>query len=514
MATEITVTASTTGFLSPAEISTTRFQTTALGAASFSNINARQFVFFAAFDGTNNDRNNLALSGTPQQTNVAQLFEQVDSQRSSGLQTGYYAGVGTGGIAGGFDARSYNPTPYVTSIAESAYADFQEQARKWLDADSTRSPSDITASMAGFSRGCASAVVFSQLLNERGLVLPDGRQVIPPGQVKVSSTLLLEPVYTGIDRDMSLPANVTGNVVVVQALDEFRYMFRAADYSNDPRVQIIQFYGNHGNIGGFYDNGIGALVLQGATDFFRNAGISIAGVPAERQFVEGMPVRIYSEGTDTYNNRLWDEYGARGGRLKVVIPYPNGIEYANPAVTTVETTDNSQINPGDTTTTVTVRYADGRIEQQLRNSAGQTVLNAAPGEQFTYDAQSGRYMVLNPTTQESRTYDPLNGERTLGMPGRATMVLDRTGALIKIVEPSDLSGAESTMIEGQGFQLLANGTPYRKVSAQGYELRDAQSGNGIFLDVGSNGQLNATSAYAKVVQADGSVAQVVFASNG
>ena len=459
MATEITISASS-GFLSPAEITTTRFQSTALGAASFSNISPRQFVFFAAFDGTNNDRNNLALSGAPLKTNIAVVEEQVrlaNGAPDSNIRTGYYAGVGTGGIAGSFNARSYNPTPYVIAIAEAAYADFQEQASRWLKANPG---GDVTTAVTGFSRGCASGVVFSQLLNERGLTDPEtGAVLVPPGQVKVSSTLLLEPVYTAIDRDMSLPANVIGNVVVAQALDEFRYIFRAPDYSNDPRVQIIQFYGNHGNIGGFYDNGIGALVLQGATDFFRNAGISIAGVPSERQFIEGAPVRIFSEGTDTFNNRLWDESGVRGGRLKVAIPYPKDLETTNPAVAAIESIDNSQTHPGDLTTTVTVRYLDDRVEQQLVNNAGQAVLSAASDEQLVYDVQVGRYFVINPTTQEARTYDPLSGERRISMPGRATIVLDGSGALVKIIEPTDIDGAESTTMEGQSFQLLANGYP-------------------------------------------------------
>ena len=36
-----------------------------------------KFVFFAAFDGTNNDKDNLKLSGSPYQTNVANLFDQA-----------------------------------------------------------------------------------------------------------------------------------------------------------------------------------------------------------------------------------------------------------------------------------------------------------------------------------------------------------------------------------------------------------------------------------------------------
>ena len=37
----------------------------------------RRFQFFAAFDGTRNDKDNVPLSGSPYQTNVANLFNQA-----------------------------------------------------------------------------------------------------------------------------------------------------------------------------------------------------------------------------------------------------------------------------------------------------------------------------------------------------------------------------------------------------------------------------------------------------
>jgi hypothetical protein len=64
------------------------------------------FNFFAAFDGTNNDRNNLALSGDSYPTNIARL---EDSAREAGATSKYYPGVGAQTVpAGTLDANS-NP---------------------------------------------------------------------------------------------------------------------------------------------------------------------------------------------------------------------------------------------------------------------------------------------------------------------------------------------------------------------------------------------------------------------
>jgi len=276
-------------------------------------VKSGQFVFFAAFDGTNNNRIDLPLSGTFQQTCVAQLFEQVDAQRRDDgqLKTGYFAGVGTGDERGGFDARTSNPTVYIVATAEAAYKVFAREASAWMDQTKPDLFVPVTVAVTGFSRGAGTAVEFARLVNDRGLV-HDGRMLIPPGIVRVAAALLLDPVYTGIERDLTLPPNMTGHVVVVRAKHEYRYLFRAAEYSGDSRVKTVEVHGNHGNIGGMYDNGIGALVLQGATGFFRACGVPIADVPQERRFDPGQPARIYSEGVDRRGHRQWDESGSRG----------------------------------------------------------------------------------------------------------------------------------------------------------------------------------------------------------
>jgi hypothetical protein len=63
-----------------------------VGAAQAASIAPNKFVFFAAFDGTNNNRNdtrdangNLKLTGDPNDTNVAQLFTQAEQQNNPNL---------------------------------------------------------------------------------------------------------------------------------------------------------------------------------------------------------------------------------------------------------------------------------------------------------------------------------------------------------------------------------------------------------------------------------------------
>jgi pimeloyl-ACP methyl ester carboxylesterase len=305
--------ASVVAELNTREIDQTGAICKALADVEAATVMPEQFIFFAAFDGTNNNATDLGLSGTPQQTNVAQLFEQVNDQRAAHarLTTAYYPGVGTGGEAGGFDARSSVPTPYIAATAEKAYGDFAREAEAWLAVPRPPLREDLTVVLTGFSRGAATAVAFARLLNDRGLV-SGGRLLIPPGLVRVSAMLLFDPVFTRVEMDLNLPANVIGQVCVIRARHEYRYLFRAADYSADARVRTVIVPGNHGNVGGMYDNGIGAMVLEGACGFFRACGLPISDVPQSRRFDRTQPVRIYSEGVDRFGNRIWSESGSRG----------------------------------------------------------------------------------------------------------------------------------------------------------------------------------------------------------
>jgi hypothetical protein len=288
-----------------------------LGASAKAKIGVQQFVVFMAFDGTNNNKYKVPASEL--QTNVAQLFDQCESLKPN-LKRYYYAGVGTGGMTGGFGASATTPTPYVEATAQVAYGHFVTEALNWLAAEPGRSVADVGAAITGFSRGAGTAIAFARLLNDRGLGPGvDGQRAGEAEVPRVVATLLLDPVFTCIELDLDLPPNVSDNVVVVKALDEFRFQFEAADFGDDPRVRTIEFRGNHGNIGGCYDNGIGALVLAGATAFFNESGVALQAVPQKRTFGHGADnigdVVIYSEAVDSYGNPKWSEGRNFGVRL-------------------------------------------------------------------------------------------------------------------------------------------------------------------------------------------------------
>lgn len=277
-----------------------------ISAARADAVSKNGFVFFAAFDGTNNEFSN---DGSLQNTNVAQLFTQVAEVQGANpnVFAYYYAGPGTQGSLKGSSWESAQVTAQVIATARSAYRDFVDRASGWL---ATNAGKSVTAAFTSFSRGCASSAIFSQLLYEKGLVDPNdaARVLIAPGKITVSAGLLFDPVTTGVRGNLAFTPNVK-NVLKVLARNEIRQFFRAANYSNQPDiVTTIPMYGNHCDIGGSYDNGIAAISLEAATGFFRRSGLPIADVPASRRFTgraihADQALVIHSEGDK------WDEYG-------------------------------------------------------------------------------------------------------------------------------------------------------------------------------------------------------------
>jgi hypothetical protein len=245
-----------------------------------------QFVFVAHFDGTNNDKDNLALSGSKLTTNVAQLHEQMQGQNKANpnFESVYYRGVGTDpGLEGGIEA-TVAPSKDMRETADQAYKDFHKQALTWLKAHPEANPAESLQVMAtGFSRGAGTAAVFSQMLHERGLTDPaTGKALIPPGQLGLAGALVLDPVTTAYDRNSAFSPE-SKNITVVQAQHEYRSPFKGVDHSGHPQVRVVPVTGNHCDIGGGYDNGIAARVLESSTVWMKKAGVPIAEVPPERR---------------------------------------------------------------------------------------------------------------------------------------------------------------------------------------------------------------------------------------
>lgn len=324
-------------------------------AVSISNLATRtigtgQFVFFAGFDGTNN---NLAgsLSGDPQNTNVAQLFSQVDAARTSNLEARYYAGPGTEGTLTASSWLGPLVTQQLIDTAERAYQDFRVAASDWLRDNPGGS---ITTAIATGSRGYGSGAIFSQLLYERGLTDPEtGAELVARGRIGISAGLILDPVVTGASGNYAL-VNAQ-NVAVVAANNEYRVLYQLADLTGMPGVSVAGMTGNHCDILGGYDNGLGGLVLKEGTEFFKKSGLSIADVPDSRTFDPTEDVVIHTEGVNkNYTNpdgsyqRIWDEYGSvEEGTVRRTTS-----GYATPPVITTN---------GDTTTASFTDYKDGTL---------------------------------------------------------------------------------------------------------------------------------------------------------
>lgn len=276
-----------------------------------------RFNFFAAFDGTNNDQGNLELSGDPYPTNIGNLDKQANRSVSDTFRRNYYPGVGTGGDQGNAVNAGPNPTPAIDAAAEKAYADFSDAAQKYLKTHPGATPADLGASVTGFSRGCAAAVRFAHLVNDRGLVAPDGTVIAPPGSIPITGMALMDPVATGVKGDTGIPANVKGQVLVVQAEHEYRSWFRPLDYSDDPRVTTVKHPGNHVGVGGGYDlNGTAANVLEGVTAYFQRRGVPLADVPLEQRYNPNERAMIRTENWQTAHNGdvLTDEAGRKQPR--------------------------------------------------------------------------------------------------------------------------------------------------------------------------------------------------------
>lgn len=262
-----------------------------------------KFVFMANFDGTNNDRKNLPLSGSKYQTNVANLFDQGAANINEHFKARYYPGVGTGGIAGGKLNAGLFPTEPLREIAEQAYNQFALEARTYLRDHPNATYRDLSVVTTAFSRGNGSAMMFVRALDERGLKLPDGTVVAPPGAIPVTAQVLFDPSHAFIQGDLSLPPNVRGKVLVMAARDEHRADFRLADYGRDPRSNVVEIAGNHCGVGGGYElHGTSAAALEIATRYLQNSGFAVADVAQDQRFNPALSMNVYTENYQTARN--------------------------------------------------------------------------------------------------------------------------------------------------------------------------------------------------------------------
>ena len=174
-------------------------------------VNLEGFMFVACFDGTNNDHDDLGESETEIPTNISGLYQmckEVLVPEKTGTAQ-YYAGAGTKDSILFSEGWPPAVTLEIDRQANNAYNDFVKAALEWASKNPGKDLADhLQVATTGFSRGCATAVRFCQLLNERGLKGADNAELVAPGGVPVVATVLLDPVTTGYMNDLSIPQNV------------------------------------------------------------------------------------------------------------------------------------------------------------------------------------------------------------------------------------------------------------------------------------------------------------------
>jgi len=298
-------------------------------SASVGAIDENKFVFFAAFDGTRNDMKDVKLSGNPLDSNVAQLYKQADkvvkANPEGNLRAHYYPGHGTNGALVASDWLPAQVTQEAIDTAQKAYNQFSKQASAWLKEHPN---GEITTAITSFSRGGATAAVFTHMLYKNGLIDPETEEVlIPPGQVGVSAGVIFDPVTTGVDANVAFAPNVK-NVAVIRAENEYHYLFKAVDYAIQNGINIFPAIGNHCNIGGGNDNdGLGALYLEAATRYFQKSGLNIADVDPSRRLDSNASLLVFDEsGTTNDMDRNPLNQEQRCGKWDVYAHFTSGAE--------------------------------------------------------------------------------------------------------------------------------------------------------------------------------------------
>lgn len=276
-------------------------------AVAPSILDGNVFIFFAAFDGTNNDKD--AVPRGELCTNVAQLWDQYQRKNQAAPMCGgnYYKGPGSPGTLSQSSWLPDRVKQQVIMTADDAYHDLCNQVSV------VSNLTGVAVVLTSFSRGGASAAIFSQMLYERGLLNPATKEaIIPPKQLSVVGGVLFDPVLTGVDTTLAYPPNVK-NIVNLKALNEYRYLFPAANYSRHPYsiIKTINVYGNHCDIGGGYDNGIAGLTLQTATSALQKLGLPIDDVPPSRTYAPTQTA-VHTEEYDNNGNKIWDVSNEEG----------------------------------------------------------------------------------------------------------------------------------------------------------------------------------------------------------
>lgn len=249
------------------------------------DVNSR--VFFAFFDGTGNDRENLSLG----KTNIALLHDATRRAAANdpAIGTFYLPGPGTRnrGMGKGLDAaQGYT----YDERLETMYVEYCLWAKKQL-ADNPEAR--ISLATAGFSRGAEQAAGFARLVAERGIVDVDmarierdrsglvtkadyssSRQLVSGDRI-AQAQLLFDPVGTGAPHrnDRRPPPEVLSGLQIT-SIHERRDLFpstRILDpgLTHGGRFLNVAVPGDHSDNGGSYvEDGLARRAFNMSVDYF------------------------------------------------------------------------------------------------------------------------------------------------------------------------------------------------------------------------------------------------------
>jgi hypothetical protein len=407
-------------------------------------------------------------------------------------------------LPGAHRGSSVTPTPQVIDTANRAYGDFARAAADWLD---THPDATIKVMVTAFSRGDSSAAIFSQLLYERGLIDPRTNKVlVPAGEIGINGGVIFDPVDTGVQGNLAYAPN-TENLVVARAENEYRYLFKAADHANQPGITTYSVAGNHGDVGGGLDNGLGGIMLNSATNYFRVANLPIAEVPQSRQFDSASPVLIHTAAVDEYGHQLWTEYGgfdAGTARLATKVATPESVRTTMDGTqlgTFVDVlgnrvTSSSATADGLTRERITVRDADGHVlsDMTMRTSTDGSEMSVSVdrnGDGMIDQFESTKVAGDGVTTDQSRDYYA-NGQLRL----QSTITTRADGSLLK-EETTNIaeSGQRTVVVKDFGSDDALVSAKVTLTSADGHTVS-------ITTDADGNGSVD--KAQTLFTDADGS----------
>ena len=286
----------------------------------------QQRLYIAAMDGTGNSM----FDDDPEKWSVvAKLYDQIEELKHTRISAGYVEGTYTqngllnkpeklwdGRFGHTFDER-----------VETAYLQFCEQAKAWLDEDPS---AEIRVAGVGFSRGAEGIAALQRMVHERGIRDPAGAQVerdeeglvlrvqyadrpllVEPGKTP-QVALLFDPVSTGVEEhDRRLPPS-TLTTFQITAQHERRDLFPYSEhvfpgFSEDNRNYHAVVFGCHSDIGDTYlRNGLGTLS--------HNLGVEFLNRLSDTPYLEKRPLPADPEQYVIHRSdqHMGGLYGTRG----------------------------------------------------------------------------------------------------------------------------------------------------------------------------------------------------------